>query len=72
MNIDAPYLDDEEILEVYKWVDSFKLSRPKKNFKRDFSDGFLVAEVLFYKIKIVKNTFLKTLDINIYQNALSH
>lgn len=25
--------------EIYHWVDSIPLSRPKKNLARDFSDG---------------------------------
>jgi len=33
--------DDENNLlsEIYNWVDSVPLSRPKKNLARDFSDG---------------------------------
>ena len=31
--------------ELYKWIDSVQLSRPKRNISRDFSDGVLVAEV---------------------------
>ena len=31
---------DEELLEdLYHWVDGIPLSRPKKDIKRDFSDG---------------------------------
>jgi len=31
---------DELILEqLYMWIDSIPLSRPKKDLKRDFSDG---------------------------------
>ena len=31
---------DEELLEdLYSWVDSIPLSRPKKDIRRDFSDG---------------------------------
>lgn len=31
---------DEQILEdLYAWVDQVPLSRPKKDIKRDFSDG---------------------------------
>lgn len=31
--------DDAELEELYNWVDSIPLSRPKKNIARDFSDG---------------------------------
>ena len=31
---------EEELLEdLYGWVDQIELSRPKKDMKRDFSDG---------------------------------
>lgn len=39
-------LSDEELQRVYTWVDSIKLSRPKRNISRDFSDGVLAAEVV--------------------------
>lgn len=41
--------DDAELEELYNWVDSIPLSRPKKNIARDFSDGVLVAEIIQYK-----------------------
>lgn len=32
--------DENKILsDIYNWVDSVPLSRPKKNLARDFSDG---------------------------------
>lgn len=40
------FLSDEELKEVYEWVDTFQLSRIKRNINRDFSDGVLVAEIL--------------------------
>jgi len=39
-------LTDEELNDIYAWVDNFNLSRPKKNIARDFSDGLLVAEMV--------------------------
>lgn len=41
--------DDAELEELYNWVDSIPLTRPKKNIARDFSDGVLVAEIIQYK-----------------------
>lgn len=38
--------DDDELDEVYSWVDGFRLSREKKNISRDFSDGLLIAEIV--------------------------
>ena len=31
-------ITEEEMQEVYNWVDEIPLSRPKKNIARDFSD----------------------------------
>lgn len=38
--------EDEELDEIYSWVDGFRLSRDKKNISRDFSDGLLVGEII--------------------------
>lgn len=38
----APSIESEEELDdLYIWVDSIPLSRPKRNIARDFSDGGL-------------------------------
>ncbi|KAJ6658553.1 hypothetical protein lerEdw1_019941 [Lerista edwardsae] len=48
-------LDEESLNELYTWVDTIPLSRPKRNIARDFSDGVLVAEVVkFYFPKLVE------------------
>ncbi|EGR31024.1 hypothetical protein IMG5_118970 [Ichthyophthirius multifiliis] len=44
--MDAPQLNEDELNEIYSWVDSISLSRPKKNMARDFADGVLIAEVI--------------------------
>lgn len=31
--------DDAELEQLYTWIDSIPLSRPKKSIARDFSDG---------------------------------
>ena len=41
-------LNEEELQELYTWVDEVPLSRQKKNFCRDFSDGVLAAEVVHH------------------------
>ena len=42
---------DEELLEdLYGWVDQIPLSRPKKDIKRDFSDGGRAANLVIAKI----------------------
>ncbi|XP_004698229.1 sperm flagellar protein 1 [Echinops telfairi] len=48
-------VDEETLHQLYLWVDSIPLSRPKRNLSRDFSDGVLVAEVVkFYFPKMVE------------------
>ncbi|KAI9189380.1 hypothetical protein H9P43_000813 [Blastocladiella emersonii ATCC 22665] len=39
-------LTDEELTDLFRWVDGIPLSRPKRNFTRDFSDGCMVAEII--------------------------
>lgn len=39
---------EEELSELYAWVDSVPLSRPKKSIARDFSDAVLVAEIVHH------------------------
>ncbi|XP_052706160.1 sperm flagellar protein 1-like isoform X5 [Crassostrea angulata] len=41
--------DDAELEQLYTWIDSIPLSRPKKNIARDFSDGVLVSEIMHHK-----------------------
>ncbi|XP_021378549.1 sperm flagellar protein 1-like isoform X1 [Mizuhopecten yessoensis] len=48
-------LNDDELTDLYKWVDAIPLSKPKKNMTRDFADGVCVAEILkYYFPKIVE------------------
>ena len=37
--MDATPLSEEDLTDVYNWIDQLPLSRPKKNITRDFSDG---------------------------------
>eukprot|EP01065_Artemidia_motanka_P000072 TRINITY_DN10020_c0_g1_i2.p1 TRINITY_DN10020_c0_g1~~TRINITY_DN10020_c0_g1_i2.p1 ORF type:complete len:203 (+),score=46.20 TRINITY_DN10020_c0_g1_i2:61-609(+) len=57
-------MDAEELQELYLWVDSLPLSRPKRNIARDFSDGMLVAEVL-------KHFFPRLVELHNYPQANS-
>jgi hypothetical protein len=36
---EAPYIEDDDMQQVYHWVDEIPLSRPKRNISRDFADG---------------------------------
>ncbi|VDN97509.1 unnamed protein product [Rodentolepis nana] len=55
-------IDQQVLRDLYSWVDSIPLSRPKKNISRDFSDGVLVAEV-------VKYFFPKYVDLHNFQSC---
>jgi len=41
-----PTASEEELADLYAWVDSIPLSKPKKSIARDFSDGVCVADVV--------------------------
>ena len=32
-------MDEEDLEDLYNWVDEVPLTRPKKNIARDFADG---------------------------------
>lgn len=46
MSLSNMILSEEEIREIYEWVDEFDLTRIKRNIARDFSDAVLIAEIL--------------------------
>lgn len=60
----APQLTEEELNEIYNWVDEIPLSRPKKNISRDFCDGVLVSE-------IVHHYYPKLVELHNYSSAHS-
>ena len=41
-------LSEEELKELYNWVDMIPLTRPKRNIGRDFSDAVLTAEIIYF------------------------
>jgi uncharacterized protein YqgQ len=41
-------LSEEELKELYNWVDQIPLTRPKRNINRDFSDAVLTAEIIHF------------------------
>ncbi|XP_018426989.1 PREDICTED: sperm flagellar protein 1-like [Nanorana parkeri] len=57
-------IKEEQLQELYAWIDQVPLSRPKKNIARDFSDGVLVAEV-------TKHFIPKIVEIHNYVSANS-
>lgn len=53
--MDAPPLNEEELNQIYNWIDGIPLTRPKKNITRDFADGCMLAEIVaHYCPKIVE------------------
>ena len=54
---------EEQLIELYGWIDSIPLSRKKRNLVRDFSDAVLMAEVVSY-------FFPKSVDLFNYQQGL--
>lgn len=42
---------EDEIQDLYAWVDTVPLSRPKRNIARDFSDGVLMAETVISSLR---------------------
>mmetsp|Transcript_19898 Transcript_19898/g.26855 ORF Transcript_19898/g.26855 Transcript_19898/m.26855 type:complete len:118 (-) Transcript_19898:383-736(-) len=60
----AEEITEDDLQEIYNWVDEIPLSRPKRNIARDFSDGVLLAE-------IVKHYQSKLVDLHNYSQAHS-
>ncbi|XP_050398281.1 sperm flagellar protein 1 [Patella vulgata] len=61
---DMDEFQDNELEELYSWIDGIPLTRPKRNVARDFSDGVLVAEV-------VKHSIPKFVELHNYAPANS-
>ncbi|KAK2964510.1 putative Calponin homology domain [Blattamonas nauphoetae] len=55
-------LDMDTLGDIYEWVDTFSITRPKKNIARDFSDCVNMAEV-------AKHLFPKLVDVHNYPPA---
>lgn len=60
----AEPLDEDALQQLYTWIDEIPLSRPKRNIVRDFSDGVLVAEIVYHFIP-------KMVDLHNYSPANS-
>lgn len=56
-------LNEEQLMEVYQWVDQIPLSRKKRNMPRDFSDGVLLSEV-------IAHFFPRLVDLHNYNQGL--
>jgi len=57
-------MSEEEMQEVYNWVDEIPLSRPKKNIARDFSDCGKSTLFKIFKTLINSITFLMLISFN--------
>jgi len=47
-SLDESAMDEDNLQEIYSWIDELPLSRPKRNITRDFSDGVMVAECIHH------------------------
>jgi hypothetical protein len=56
-------LSEEQLLNLYEWIDTIPLSRRKKNLPRDFSDAVLMAEV-------VAHFFPRLVELHNYDQGL--
>ncbi|KAM9345362.1 sperm flagellar protein 1 [Symphorus nematophorus] len=66
-------LNEEELQDLYAWIDKIPLSRPKRHITRDFSDGVcLSAEPsVVMAAEVVKYFFPKLVDLHNYIPANS-
>ena len=68
-------ISEEEMQEVYNWVDEIPLSRPKKNISRDFSDcGKSKHNCLFVLVlvaEVLKHYLPNLVELHNYSNAHS-
>ena len=53
---------EQDIREVYEWVDQFNLSKIKRNIARDFSDAVSTNEILktYYPDIVILNSIVST------------
>ncbi|CAD8163437.1 unnamed protein product [Paramecium octaurelia] len=62
---DNSSLIEDELNELYTWVDSVPLSRSKTKIAKDFADGVLMAEVVHHFLP-------KQVELQNYREATSH
>ena len=43
-----PDVTEDELIELYSWLDTIPFSRAKKSIARDFADGVCVAEIIHH------------------------
>jgi hypothetical protein len=64
--------DENEIMQIYEWVDSVSLSRPKKNIARDFSDaGTNLYNFIVLLAELIKDKYPKLVELHNYPEAHS-
>jgi hypothetical protein len=63
--------DENAIMQIYEWVDSVSLSRPKKNIARDFSDGGIISLTPVLLAEMIKEKFPKLVELHNYPEAHS-
>ncbi|CAK82459.1 unnamed protein product (macronuclear) [Paramecium tetraurelia] len=65
INKDNPSQIEDELHELYTWVDSVPLSRSKTKIGKDFADGVLMAEVVHHFLP-------KQVELQNYSEATSY
>jgi len=69
-------IDENDLIKLYEWLDTFQFSRPKKSISRDFSDGGKISLriVLVLMAELLKTIFPKFVEVHNYPaaNATKH
>ncbi|XP_070539862.1 sperm flagellar protein 1-like isoform X2 [Ptychodera flava] len=63
-DVEMAEISEEQLQDLFAWIDEIPLTRPKRNITRDFADGVMVAE-------IVKHFIPKLVEIHNYTPANS-
>lgn len=59
-------LNEQELEEIYNWVDEVPLSRPKRNMARDFSDAGMVQTMVVLMAELVAHFNPKIVELHNY------
>lgn len=71
--VEIAELSEEEMQQIYNWVDEIPLSRPKRNIARDFADGGIIANIdyLVMLAEIIKHYAPNIVELHNYSAAHS-
>lgn len=57
-------LNEEELQDLYAWIDKIPLSRPKRHITRDFSDGGSQVSLLAWLAILVVTKLNRQLELH--------